>query len=137
MPIAIFSPYISLTKVSAAILITLDNTAIGMEKKKRIVFLVFEARIKYAITAPKAIKAISDLIPEQGSSTTRYECIVFITLPSLIARTPKLFTIIVAISDARIFNLKLKLEIETNGKGTIKARNRIGNKSCFKKMHLS
>jgi hypothetical protein len=55
------------------------------------------------------------------------------TLPSLIAGIPNLFTINVETCAAKIFSLKLKLAIATIGRGTIKARNDMGNNSSRKK----
>jgi len=71
-------------------------------------------------------------MPEHGSSTTRYECAVFIILASHTALIPIAFTKKQEILDARSFNLKLRLAIATIGKGIMNTRKNKGNRSFLR-----
>lgn len=104
----------------------------GIVESTKIPFFNLEALKKYAIKVPRAIMAIKDLMPEQGSSTIKYERAVFIILPSLIAGMPSLLISRVEILAINIFNLKLIVAIETSGRGSIKSRNKMGKTNSFR-----
>jgi hypothetical protein len=111
---------------------TFEKIAIGAEERNNMIFLGRDSLLRYAIRHPRAISAINDLIPEHGSSTTRYECAVLIILPSRTAAIPIAFTAITDNCDAKIFKRKLIFEIATKGRGIMNMRNRIGKRSFLR-----
>jgi len=115
------------TRIRIGMRTTLDSIAIGIVIKKRIHFLPMLIGVKYAKTAPKARKAISERSPEHGFPTRRCPAGIKMLKPSAWTGMPIAPTNHTPTLAANILSGRETMLINARGSGNIKIRKRRGN----------